>query len=306
MNFKIKNIDEKPMTILITGANGMLGEECTKLLSGKYSVVATDIHDSLSMPDDSIIYEHLDITNENRVHEIVKRIQPDVVLNCAAYTDVDGAERENESAWTVNVGGVQHIVNALKKFGGAIIHISTDYVFDGTAGPYGEDNKPNPVNYYGKTKLESEKVLTDSQLHWTIIRTNILFGNTSRQQASFVRWVIEKLSRFENISIVNDQFGNPTWSYGLAQAIYKIIESGKHGLYHYAGKDYINRFEFGLKIAGIYGLDPTLIRKTTTRALNQPANRPFKSGLTCERIEHELAVTIYSVNEALTAMRGNT
>ncbi|HCL00477.1 MAG TPA: dTDP-4-dehydrorhamnose reductase [Candidatus Marinimicrobia bacterium] len=305
MNLKKKNIDEKPMTILITGANGMLGEECTKLLSDTYTVVASDIHASSLMPD-SIIYKQLDITNESHVHEIINRFHPEVVVNCAAYTDVDGAEQDKESAWAVNVGGVQNIVEALKKTGGAIIHISTDYVFDGTAGPYGEDVKPNPVNYYGKTKLESEKVLLDSQIPWTIIRTNILFGNTSHQQASFVRWVVEKLSRFENISIVNDQFGNPTWSYGLAMAIYKIIESGKHGLYHYAGKDYINRFEFGLKIAGIYGLDPTLIRKTTTRALNQPANRPFKSGLTCERIEYELAVTIYSVNEALTAMRGNT
>ncbi len=142
-------------------------------------------------------------------------------------------------------------------------------------------------------------MVKDSQIPWAIIRTNVLFGNTKLQKASFVRWVVEKLSRFETISIVNDQFGNPTWSYGLAQVIDRVIETDAKGLYHYAGKDYINRFEFALKIAGIFGLDPTLIRTTTTRALNQLAPRPFKAGLTCEKTARELQVDFYSIIEAL-------
>lgn len=291
------------MVILITGANGMLGEECVRLLSGTHDIVACDVHDTLQYSD-SIVYEKLNIVNEQRVFEIIKQRKPQIVVNCAAYTDVDGAERDRKTAWDVNAGGVQHIVSALSKNGGKLIHISTDYVFDGSAGPYAEDEPPKPVNYYGQTKLDSENLIKDSQIPWTIIRTNVLFGNTKLQKASFVRWVVDKLSRFETISIVNDQFGNPTWSYGLAQAINRIIEIDARGLYHYAGKDYINRFEFALKIAGIFGLDPTLIRTTTTSALNQLASRPFKAGLICEKTAKELQMDFYSIIEALTMMKG--
>jgi len=185
------------------------------------------------------------------------------------------------------------------------IYISTDYVFDGNAGPYAEDQPTKPINYYGQTKLDAEKLIQKSGIPWAIIRTNVLYGNTTIQKASFVRWVIEKLQRFETISIVNDQFGNPTWSFGLAEAIQKIMDKKATGLYHYAGKDYISRFEFALKIAGVYDLDPMLIRKTTTRALNQKAPRPYQAGLTCEKIKKELNVPFYSIIESLNKMKGN-
>ncbi|MBN2600901.1 MAG: SDR family oxidoreductase, partial [Candidatus Marinimicrobia bacterium] len=187
-----------------------------------------------------------------------------------------------------------------------LIQISTDYVFDGSAGPYAEDQPTKPINYYGQTKLDAEKLIQKSAIPWTIIRTNVLYGNTTVQKASFVRWVIDKLQRFETISIVNDQFGNPTWSFGLAEAIQKIIANNAGGLYHYAGKDYISRFEFALKIAGVYNLDPMLIRKITTRALNQKAPRPYKAGLTCTKIIKELNVPFYSIIESLNRMKGNS
>jgi len=291
------------MKILITGANGMLGEECTNLLSGLYQVIACDLQERLLFSS-PVIYKPLDITNPMMVKEVINRYQPDVVINCAAFTDVDGAEKNQQNAWNVNVKGVQYLVDFLTPIKGAIIQISTDYVFDGTVGPYNEQQIPQPINFYGKTKLASEKILQDSALPWTILRTNVLFGNTTTQQASFVRWVIEKLRRFETIRVVNDQYGNPTWSYALANAVARVIETGKHGLYHYAGVDYLNRFQFALKIAGIYELDPTLIRSITTRKLRQLAPRPFRAGLSCEKIARELHVKFYTIMEALTQMKG--
>jgi dTDP-4-dehydrorhamnose reductase len=291
------------MKILITGANGMLGEECTNLLSGLYQVIACDLQDRLLFSNPAV-YEPLDVTDPLMVKEVIDRHKPNVVINCAAYTDVDGAEKHQEDAWNVNVKGVRHLVESLSPIQGAIIQLSTDYVFDGTAGPYDEEQVPQPVNFYGKTKLASEKILQDSAIPWTILRTNVLFGNTATQQASFVRWVIEKLRSFETITVVNDQYGNPTWSYALANAIARVIETGKHGLYHYAGADYLDRFQFALKIAGIYELDPTLIRPITTRKLRQLAPRPFKAGLSCEKIARELQVKFYTITEALTRMKG--
>lgn len=293
------------MNILITGANGMLGEECVKMLSGAHVVTACDLQDSLEY-ESAVAYRKLDVTDQQAVKTIIAQNHPEIIINCAAYTDVDGSEINRETAWNVNTGGVGNLLAAMPESGCKLIQISTDYVFDGSVGPYAEDQPTNPINYYGQTKLEAEEMIQKSDVPWVIIRTNVIFGNTVVQKASFVRWVIEKLQRFETISVVNDQFGNPTWSVGLAEAIQKIIDRDATGLYHYAGEDYISRFEFALKIAGVYNLDPTLIRKTTTRALNQKAPRPYKAGLTCEKIKKELDVPFYSIIESLNLMKGNS
>jgi len=293
------------MNILITGANGMLGEECVRKLSKSHTITACDLQDGLEY-NGSAVYQKLDIIDQKVVKDIVENVQPELIINCAAYTDVDGSEINRETAWNINAGGVRNLLSAMAGINCMLIHISTDYVFDGSSGPYAEDQPTKPINYYGQTKLDAEKLIQKSGLPWAIIRTNVLYGNTTVQKASFVRWVVEKLQRFETISIVNDQFGNPTWSFGLAEAIQKIIDKKATGLYHYAGKDYISRFEFALKIAGVYDLDPMLIRKTTTRALKQIAPRPYKAGLTCEKIKKELNIPFYSIIESLNRMKGNS
>ena len=283
----------------------MFGEECSRLLSPEYSLLLCDLQDGLEYNLTSE-YRKMDITDQSGIDSIVAEFNPDVIINGAAYTDVDGSEDDRDRAWNINAGGVQNILNAIKGSMCKLVHISTDYVFDGNAGPYAEDQPTKPINYYGQTKLDAEELIRQSENPWAIIRTNVLFGNTTVQKASFVRWVVEKLLRFETISVVNDQFGNPTWTYGLAEAARTIIESDAHGLFHYAGKDYISRFEFALKIAGVFDLDPMLIRKTTTRALNQKAPRPFRAGLSCKKIEKELQVPFYSIIESLNSMKGNT
>lgn len=291
------------MNILITGANGMLGEKCTKILSKSHNVLATDLGDSLLYSED-IPYQTLDITNNVEVKSLINSREPDVIVNCAAYTDVDGAEENKELAWTVNVEGVRNLVKYSSDRMTHVIHISTDYVFDGTSGPYREDDKTNPINYYGETKLESEKILQSSGVPWTIIRTNVLFGVAQNQKASFVYWVVKKIKNNEIINVVNDQYGNPTWADGLSEAIEEVINRGITGLYHYAGLDYVNRLEFALEIASVFSLDPTLIKPTTTRALNQKAKRPFKGGLVSTKIVKDIGVKLYKIRDALNAMKG--
>ncbi len=291
------------MKILITGANGLLGEKCALLLAQTYNVLATDI-DEKSLYSDQIPYQQLDITRKEDVIQKVRGFLPDVVVNCAGYTDVDGSEKNRELAWSINVEGVRHLVNALNPIGGYLIHFSSDYIFDGSSGPYREDSEPKPVNFYGETKLASEEVVKKSQGAWTIIRSNVLFGNSVNQKSSFVFWVIDKLQRREKIRVVNDQFGNPTWIRGLAEAVLAIVKGRLQGIYNYGGADYINRFEFALEIAAVYAYDPTLILASTTRALGQVAARPFKAGLVVDKIKNELGVKIYSIKEALTIMKG--
>jgi len=291
------------MKILITGANGMLGEKCTDILAEKHELLTTDLADKLTYSN-AIPYAVLDITKSESVNRLFSEYQPELILNCAAYTNVDGAEKNKELAHGVNVDGVKNILAALSGTNAKIIHISTDYVFDGAQGPYRETDKPKPINYYGMTKFLSEEAIRHSSIPWTIIRTNVLFGDSNFQEASFVSWVLNKITNRETIRVVNDQFGNPTWADGLAMTINKIIDKQVSGLYHYAGSDYINRFEFALEIASIYSLDPTFIRSITTRTLGQMAPRPFKAGLITDLIRKETGVKIFSIKEALTIMKG--
>jgi len=293
------------MKILITGANGMLGEKCAKLLSGSHQVLATDLADKLIYEGD-LRYRSLDITNPGQVSETITEFQPDKIINCAAFTDVDGSEIKRDLAWSVNVGGVQNMIATLNPNTTSLIHISTDYVFDGIDGPYREDDPVKPINYYGETKLNAEKTILDSGTPATIIRTNVVFGNSANQEASFVYWVVKKLSRREPINVVNDQFGNPTWADGLAEIIEILVNRQIRGIYNYGGADYINRLEFALQIAAVFDLDPRLIRATSTSSLGQKAPRPFRAGLICDKIQNELGVHLYSISAALKTMKGIT
>ena len=151
--------------------------------------------------------------------------------------------------------------------------------------------------------IEAELELIQSSVSWTILRTNVLFSDNLAEQASFVSWVYQNLRKNEKINVVNDQFGNPTYVHDLAYAIEKIIEQDAHGIYHYAGKDYINRFEFALQIADTFGLDNRLIHKTTTRSLNQIAARPYKAGLKTDKIESELEIPTYYLKDTLQTIK---
>jgi len=293
------------MKILITGANGMLGEKCARLLAPRHTILGTDINEKL-IYDLPIGYRQLDITSSGMVTAIVNDFRPDAVVNCAAYTNVDGAETNRELAWQVNAGGPQNLIAALRPFDAPIVHISTDYIFDGINGPYTEDDPVKPINYYGETKLAGERAVLASGLPATVFRTNVLFGNSTNQEASFVYWVVRKLNRREPINVVNDQFGNPTWADGLAEVIDRALSRQIRGVYNYAGTDYINRLEFALQIAAVFNLDPTLIRAISTSSLGQKAARPYRAGLVCEKVKTAFGVRLYTVKEALESMKGMT
>jgi len=292
------------MRVLITGANGMLGEKCVRLLSPGHDVYTIDLADALLYPAKAS-YEKLDITDASATKSYLQHNEPEVIINCAAFTDVDGCELQREKAWLVNVKGVAHLISAFQSFGRHFIHISTDYVFNGQNGPYSEDDPVCPINYYGETKLASEGLCARFKGLVTILRTNVLFGSAASPQACFVHWVRNKLEKRESIRVVNDQFGNPTWADSLAEAIQLIVTHQTGGVYHFGGRDFLNRFEFALQIAAVFNLDPTLIRSITTSALGQRARRPYRSGLITTKIQHDLPVKICSIREALMAMKGN-
>jgi len=262
--------------ILIIGANGQLGSTLEKYLTKYYEVYATSY----------ISRDPLDVTNRKKLDTVISTIKPNYVINCAAFTNVDKNETNRKYAYSVNVGGIKNIISATNK-DIKIIHISTDYIFDGLKESYKENDMPNPLNYYGKLKLESENILKSSNRSFLILRPSVIY-NDSHQ--NFYTWVYQSLIKNKKINVVIDQISNPTWSWSLSEVIYKSILNNLEGVFHYGGSDVISRYEFALKISDIFSFNSSNIVPVETSEINQLANRPARSTLNSDKINKILKI----------------
>ena len=285
--------------VLITGANGLLGQKCAAQLTSDYQITGIDIQDNLYIQNKKVEYFKVDITKRNDVKKTILSFLPHYIVNTAAYTNVDGSETNREICWKVNVEGVQNLVYGASKVGAKIIHISTDYVFDGKNGPYKETDIPNALGYYGKSKLAGENVLIRSDVEFTILRTMILYGTGTNLRPNFVTWLIDQLKNEKKITIVNDQFGNPTLADELARAIKRVLDLEKWDIYHVSGSEIIDRYNFALKVADVFKLNKDLISPITTAEFNQTAVRPLRSGFILDKVKKELALDLLNIDESL-------
>ena len=252
------------MKILVTGGKGQLGTDCVRVFRETHEVVAIDL-------------DELDITLRADLEALVQKFIPDVIINCAAYTQVDQCEIEKKLAWKVNVIGTENIVNCLEKQDGLLIHISTDYVFDGRKKipePYVESDQPNPVSYYGKTKYESEKVVQKASDRHVIVRPAWMYGVNGHNFLKTMLFLALK-NPGDEIKVVNDQYGSPTWSYALALQIEQIIYAHAGGIYHATGEGWCTWFElaeyFLNKMQVPHNIVPCTSREYPTRA-QRPKN----------------------------------
>lgn len=289
--------------LMITGVNGLLGQKLLEQAVSKYAVLGIDLHPEPVLKKIKFEYRKLDLTDRRKVKETILAFHPAYLINTAAMTDVDGCETEKERCWRINVEAVEHIIYAAQMIGSRIVHISSDYVFDGNKGPYTEESLPSPLGYYGKSKLASENVLTAADVEHAIVRTMVLYGHGIDVRPNFVTWLIEKLRQRQPVKIVTDQVGNPTLADDLAGAILRIIELKKWDLFHICGSEAIDRYQFALKIAEIFKLDKALISAITTPELKQAAPRPLKSGFSIDKAVTQLGIHMSGVEEGLKKMR---
>ena len=288
--------------ILVIGANGMLGQRIIHFFSTRENIQLLGCSFEPGPCFNNVDYKSCDITKREAIKDIVLDFYPDYIINAAAFTNVDLCETERETAWKINVKGVEYLSEASRIIDAHLIHFSTDYVFDGTKGPYDERAKPNPLGYYGRTKLASENVLKISGAYYTVLRTNVLYG-IAYNRPDFVRWVVASMEKGTKISIVIDQINNPTYIDDLVQAIDKVLEYKKYGIYNIGGREFISRYDFTLRIADYFNLDKSLIIPITTDELKQPAKRPLRSGLITIKAESELEFKPHSINETLAIMK---
>lgn len=289
--------------VLITGANGLLGQELVATMSGhpEYDVLATGRDAVPRFTGGSCGYAPLDITDGEQVARLFQDFTPDVVINCAAMTQVDDCELSREACWRVNADAVELLARQCRSIGARLVQVSTDFVFDGEHGPYAESARPNPVNFYGRTKQAGENAArlagTDK---WAIARTVLVYGTSDgTARSNIALWVIRELAQGRKIQVVTDQWRTPTYAPDLAQGIERIVRFHKSGVYHLSGREYMSVYDFAQIVAQTFDFDLALIEPTDSQQFRQPALRPPRTGFIILKAESELGYRPRPVREAL-------
>ncbi|MGB3948282.1 MAG: SDR family oxidoreductase [Bacteroidia bacterium] len=291
--------------ILITGSNGLLGQKLVYALLKRsdVNIIATSTGSNRMLTTSGYVYQSLDITDKSNVEEVFLKYQPDVVINTAAMTNVDACESKRDECWNINVTAVQHMVDVIteKKLNTHFIHLSTDFIFDGTKGSeYTETDIPNALSHYAASKLAAENILQKSTLKWAIARTIIVYGivdNMSR--SNIVLWAKDALTKGQKINVVDDQFRSPTLAEDLADGCILIADKGATGIYHLSGKETMSILQLVYKVADYWHLDKSLVSPSKSASLNQPAKRPPYTGFVIEKAKRELGYNPHSFIEGL-------
>jgi len=250
------------MKVVVTGAKGQLGTDLVDLLSDKGHKVY------------GYGREELDITNFDQVHQVISNVTPDVVIHAAAYTKVDLAESEQDQAFLVNAYGTRNVAVASEAVGAKLVYVSTDYVFDGTATtPYNEFSPTNPMSVYGKSKLAGEQFVRDLHSKFFIVRTSWVYGKHGN---NFVKTMLKLAQERDELKVVDDQVGSPTYTVDLAQCILDLIQTEKYGVYHVSNSGHCSWYEFAKAIFEEAGIE-VKVNPCTTKDFPRPAPRPAYS-----------------------------
>jgi dTDP-4-dehydrorhamnose reductase len=291
------------MKIMVTGANGLLGQVLIKqLVEKKYPVVATGKGPSrlIVAALEGYEYKELDITDGPAVEELILQEKPSVIVHAAAMTQVDQCEINKQDCYNVNVTATRFIIDAAKMVKARFIFVSTDFIFDGNNGPYKEDDEPAPVNYYGSTKLVAEKAVMESDLNWAIARTILVYGVApTTGRTNILSWIKQSLENKTPIKMVTDQLRTPTFVHDLAAGIILMIEKNAQGIYHLSGEEKMTPYEMAVETAEFFGLDKSLISESLSPDIKQPAVRPPRTGFDISKAKRDLGYRPTSFKEGL-------
>jgi len=290
------------MKLLITGSNGLLGQKIvTQCLKRGIDFIASSKGENRNSRCPENQYLSLDIRDEVAIITCIESIKPTHIIHTAAMTNVDQCELNPKECEEINVKSTIILWKASTNLGIHFQLLSTDFVFDGSKGNYSENDKPNPLSIYAKSKVNAEEILLKSDnLDWAIIRTIIVYGegeNLSR--TNLICWAKETLAKNHPISIVDDQFRAPTWADDLAWACIRICELNKKGIYHISGPETMSVFEIVMRVAKFYGFQTKAIQRTNSLTLNQPARRPPKTGFNITKARMELFYAPKTLEETL-------
>jgi dTDP-4-dehydrorhamnose reductase len=295
----------EPMKILVTGSNGLLGQKLTDYYKTRKDIqlIATARGTDRYHDQSGYTYESLDITDEQQVKAILSAHKPDAVINTAAMTNVDACESDHEGCDALNVHAVKCLVDACNQNGAHLVHISTDFIFDGTHGPVGEEEKANPLSYYGLSKLKGEEIVTGNSKSWTILRTVLVYGVVNdMSRSNIVLWAKGNLEQRKTLNVVGDQFRTPTLAEDLAQGCVLAADQKATGVYNISGRDFMSVFDLVYRVAEYWKLDKSLLNLSTSEGIKQPAKRPPITGFRLDKAIRELGYKPHSFEEGLAVL----
>jgi len=285
--------------LLIIGGSGLLGSKIAAAGRDRYKVIGT--YRSVAPEIDGVAFVEL---CKERVEEglaLVRKVKPAVVIDTAAFHNVDMAEERRELAWQVNAGSTGSLARAATDLGARYLFVSTDFVFDGAKGHYAEDDVPRPVNHYGKTKLAGEEAVLAASAGHIVVRPSVIYG-WDDTRLNFATWVLTSLRAGQSINVVTDWIGSPTLADGLAACILQLLSLPDGGIYHLAGADAISRYEFAVRLAKAFGPDDTLIKPVRSADLGMKARRPPDSSLTNNRAKRH-RITVVAASDGIKTMK---
>ena len=290
------------MKVLLTGSNGLLGQKLVDLYKTNSSVelIATARGVDRYPDKTGYTYASLDITQKNEVDSVLDFHQPDVVINTAAMTNVDACESEREACDALNVHAVDFLVNACNRINAHFVHVSTDFIFDGTHGPLTEDEKPSPISYYGLSKVKAEEIVQAKSNSWAIARTVLVYGIVSdMSRSNIVLWAKGALESGKSINVVADQFRTPTLAEDLAQGCSLIAEQKATGIYNISAKNFMSVYDLVVQVADFWNLDKSLLHLSSSEGIKQPAKRPPITGFRLDKAMNVLGYNPKSFQEGL-------
>jgi dTDP-4-dehydrorhamnose reductase len=289
------------MKILVTGASGLLGSKVAELTFSEGHEVYSAFNQHTINHGSPV---RMDLTDLDSCRRVFENIRPEAVVHSAALTNVDLCEVEKETAWRINVYGTELIARLCKEFNCFMVFISTDYVFNGERGLYSEEDQPDPINYYGYTKLKAEEAVRSILNDYCIVRTSVIFGSKpAAGKINFALWILESLKQKRRINVVVDQINSPTLNTNLAEAILEILDRKLMGLYHIAGATPISRYDFACLLAEEFKLERELIQPTTSDKINWIAKRPKNASLNVAKAQRNLKKKPLDIRDAIRILR---
>jgi dTDP-4-dehydrorhamnose reductase len=281
------------MKILLTGSNGLLGQKLVALLHQEPGVALVATARGTNRLADlypEVRFVPLDVTDAGQVGQVLAEEQPTHLIHTAAMTQVDECELNQAACWTQNVTAVQHLAGTCADLGIHLIHLSTDFIFNGQEGPLAEEAEPDPISHYGASKLAAERLVqTTPGLRWAIARTVLVYGTVhGGGRSNIVLWVRDSLRKGQKIKVVSDQWRTPTLAEDLALGCWLLARHSAQGIYHISGRELLTPYQMAQQVAAFFELDATLLEQVDASTFTQPAKRPPRTGFLIAKAEQDL------------------
>jgi len=288
--------------VLVTGSNGLLGQKLTDIYRNQKDIelIATGRGPDRYPQKDGYVYDEMDITDKENVMSIILKYTPDCIIHTAAMTNVDACELDKEGCVAQNIDAVKYVVSAANAVNAHLVHLSTDFIFDGTAGPYIEDGVPNPLSFYGDSKLKGEEIIMKSSKSWAILRTVLVYGLVAdMSRSNIVLWARDALKNQKAIKVVDDQFRTPTLAEDLAMGCRLAEMHNAQGVFNISGKDYMSIYDLVERVSTYFGYSMEMVERVSSDTLQQPAKRPPVTGFIIDKAKRELGYNPHSFEEGI-------